>query len=176
MKGRLLPQTDFTNVGIAHPHMSIAGSIQIFCPNSGPTVYLSKHQQFPTAITATHFISSMQPCPPQKIESAIKDLIVTFNELNSSTIEELDSEPSPLEFMRYVSRNSPFVIRGAASSWKATRKWNSTYLTSALAGQAVNVAVTPHGFVGNLFSSWPIFLPHHLSVMDLISFKPIPRL
>ncbi|KAF5126140.1 JmjC domain-containing protein 7 [Metarhizium anisopliae] len=80
-----------------------------------------------------------------QIEPALRDLISTFNELNSSTIEELDSEPSPLEFMRFVSRNSPFVIRGAASSWKATRQWTSTYLRSALAGQTVNVAVTPHG-------------------------------
>lgn len=80
-------------------------------------------------------------------ESALKDLISTFNELNSSIIEELDYEPSPLEFMRYVSRNTPFVIRGGASSWKATKKWDSAYLRSALAGQTVNVAVTPNGFV-----------------------------
>ncbi|EFY97607.1 Transcription factor jumonji/aspartyl beta-hydroxylase [Metarhizium robertsii ARSEF 23] len=82
-----------------------------------------------------------------QIEPALRDVISTFNELNSSTIEELDSEPSPLEFMRFVSRNSPFVIRGAASSWKATRQWSSTYLRSALAGQTVNVAVTPHGWL-----------------------------
>ncbi|KHN95415.1 uncharacterized protein MAM_06692 [Metarhizium album ARSEF 1941] len=81
-----------------------------------------------------------------QIESALEDMISTFNDLNSSIIEELDSEPSPLEFMRFVSRNSPFVVRGAASSWKATREWNSKYLRSALAGQTVNVAVTPHGF------------------------------
>ncbi|OAA52073.1 Transcription factor jumonji/aspartyl beta-hydroxylase [Metarhizium rileyi] len=79
------------------------------------------------------------------IESALKDLISTYNELNSSTIDELDSEPSPLEFMRYVSRNTPFVIRGASSSWKATREWNAAYLRTALTGQTVNVAVTPHG-------------------------------
>lgn len=85
--------------------------------------------------------------PVSKIDSALKDLICTFNELNNPTIEELDSEPSPLEFMRYVSRNSPFVVRGGASSWKATREWDSNYLRSAMAGQTVKVAVTPHGFV-----------------------------
>ncbi|KAL7918182.1 cupin-like domain-containing protein [Trichoderma austrokoningii] len=58
---------------------------------------------------------------------------------------ELFSEPSPLEFMRYVARNTPFVIRGGASHWKATQKWNSAYLKSALDGQSVNVAVTPFG-------------------------------
>ncbi|PFH58118.1 hypothetical protein XA68_14122 [Ophiocordyceps unilateralis] len=79
------------------------------------------------------------------IQPALKELIATFNELNPSTVEELDSEPSPLEFMRFVSRNTPFVVRGGASSWKATSKWNSAYLKQALQGQAVNVAVTPRG-------------------------------
>lgn len=79
------------------------------------------------------------------IESALEHLITTYGELNSSLIEELDCEPSPLEFMRYVARNTPFVVRGGASSWKAFQKWDTSYLLSALAGQYVNVAVTPHG-------------------------------
>lgn len=80
-----------------------------------------------------------------QVEKALQELITTFNELNSSRIEELDSEPSPLEFMRYVARNTPFVIRGGASSWKAAQAWDASYLRSALVGQSVNVAVTPHG-------------------------------
>jgi jumonji domain-containing protein 7 len=80
-------------------------------------------------------------------DAVIENLISTFNELNSNVIDELHEEPSPLEFMRYVARNTPFVIRNGASSWKACREWNSAYLLSALKGQSVNVAVTPHGFV-----------------------------
>ncbi|KAM5377432.1 hypothetical protein ACJZ2D_004971 [Fusarium nematophilum] len=80
-------------------------------------------------------------------DKAVWNLISTFNELNSHVIDELDEEPSPLEFMRYVARNTPFVVRDGASSWKACREWNSAYLLSALKGQSVNVAVTPHGFV-----------------------------
>jgi jumonji domain-containing protein 7 len=83
----------------------------------------------------------------QAVKDALAELISTFNDLNSSSIEELDEEPGPLEFMRYVSRNIPFVIRGGASGWKATRLWNSSYLKSVLRGQHVNVAVTPHGCV-----------------------------
>lgn len=98
-------------------------------------------------------------------ESALRRLITTYYELNSSSIEELDCEPSPLEFMRYVSRNTPFVIRGGASSWKATQQWNAAYLKEALAGQSVNVAVTPHGSV-NL----PIC--HSLE----LAFSPAPQL
>jgi peptidyl-lysine (3S)-dioxygenase / protease len=76
----------------------------------------------------------------------LRELISTYNELNGSVIEELDEEPSPLEFMRYVARNKPFVTRGAASTWEATRKWNRSYLCRQLKDQTVNVAVTPHGY------------------------------
>lgn len=79
------------------------------------------------------------------IDSDIADLITSYNELNPSAVPELDSEPSPLEFMRYVARNTPFVVRGGASSWKAVQKWNTNYLLEAMQGQHVNVAVTPYG-------------------------------
>ncbi|GFP55149.1 bifunctional peptidase and (3S)-lysyl hydroxylase Jmjd7 [Trichoderma asperellum] len=79
-----------------------------------------------------------------------------FKEFEVLYMEELFSDPSPLEFMRYVARNTPFVIRGGASHWKATQKWNSTYLKSALDGQFVNVAVTPFGN-----ADAPTFSPEH---------------
>lgn len=75
----------------------------------------------------------------------IAELITTFNELNSSLIEELDEEPSPLEFMRFVARNTPFVIRGGASTWKATQTWTPSFLAQQLGDELVNVAVTPFG-------------------------------
>jgi jumonji domain-containing protein 7 len=76
---------------------------------------------------------------------SIAELLTTYNELNSSCIDELDDEPSPLEFMRYVSRNTPFVVRRGARDWTATRTWDAAYLRSTLAGHKVNVAVTPFG-------------------------------
>lgn len=78
---------------------------------------------------------------------AIEDLLGTYNELNGRVVEELSQEPSPLEFMRFVARNTPFIVRGGASSWKASREWNSAYLLSALKDQRVNVAITPFGYV-----------------------------
>ncbi|KAI1125372.1 phospholipase A2 [Nemania abortiva] len=78
-------------------------------------------------------------------EDSIAELLTAYNELNSSRIEELDEEPSPLEFMRYVARNTPFVVRRGACHWTATRTWDAAYLRSTLAGQTVNVAVTPFG-------------------------------
>ncbi|CCF32850.1 phospholipase A2 [Colletotrichum higginsianum] len=75
----------------------------------------------------------------------LAELITTYNELNGAFIEELAEEPSPLEFMRYVARNTPFVVRGAASSWQSNQTWDKEYLVRLFKGQAVNVAVTPFG-------------------------------
>ncbi|KAK8135379.1 phospholipase A2, partial [Apiospora sp. TS-2023a] len=75
----------------------------------------------------------------------IAELITTYHELNSSLVEELSEEPSPLEFMRYVARNTPFVVRGGARDWQATKTWNVEYLTRFLQDHSVNVAVTPLG-------------------------------
>ncbi|KAI0490662.1 cupin-like domain-containing protein [Xylaria cf. heliscus] len=80
-----------------------------------------------------------------KTEDPIVELLATYNELNSSHIEELDDEPSPLEFMRYVARNTPFVVRYGARDWAATQMWDAAYLLRELAGNKVNVAVTPFG-------------------------------
>ncbi|KAJ6787551.1 hypothetical protein PWT90_00634 [Aphanocladium album] len=87
----------------------------------------------------------MSETPSDAIEDALESLITTYGELNGCVIEELDCEPSPLEFMRFVARNTPFVVRGGATSWKAYQKWDKDYLVNTLAGQSVNVAITPHG-------------------------------
>ncbi|KAF2733843.1 Clavaminate synthase-like protein [Polyplosphaeria fusca] len=80
-----------------------------------------------------------------QIQDAVRDLITTYHSLNPSTIDTLSSEPSPLEFMRYVSLNRPFVIRSGARSWPAVQNWNASYLLSAMHDNSVNVAITPHG-------------------------------
>ena len=75
------------------------------------------------------------------------ELLQSYKELNNSSIDVFNEEPSPLEFMRYVARNRPFVIRGGASKWKAIRNWNAAYLKEALKDEQVNVAITPYGYV-----------------------------
>ena len=79
------------------------------------------------------------------MEAAIASAITTYHELNPSIIDERDEEPSPLEFMRYVARNRPFVVRKAAKEWPAVLKWNEEYLRHAMTGECVNVAITPCG-------------------------------
>ncbi|PQE33443.1 phospholipase A2 protein [Rutstroemia sp. NJR-2017a WRK4] len=75
----------------------------------------------------------------------IRELLMTYNELNSSTITVLDEPPSALEFMRFVALNRPFVVRDFASDWQATSTWSLSHLKSTLLSHPVNVAVTPRG-------------------------------
>jgi jumonji domain-containing protein 7 len=77
------------------------------------------------------------------------ELLSTYNELNSSSVDELTEVPSALEFMRYVARNRPFVVRGGASEWEATKTWKVSVLKQTLQGQSVNVAVTLKGYAGS---------------------------
>ena len=81
------------------------------------------------------------------VQDPLHNLITSYYDLNGNSIDELAEEPSPLEFMRYVSRNYPFVIRGGASSWTATTSWTPELLLQHLGSQPVNVAVTPKGYV-----------------------------
>jgi peptidyl-lysine (3S)-dioxygenase / protease len=81
------------------------------------------------------------------MSTALEKLILTYHELNSSVVDELTSEPSPLEFMRYVARNRPFVVRGGAADWPALHRWNMDYLLHVMGSSSVNVAITPAGFV-----------------------------
>lgn len=41
----------------------------------------------------------------------IAALIETYHEFNPGFVEELRTEPTPLEFMRRVAQNQPFVVR-----------------------------------------------------------------
>lgn len=76
----------------------------------------------------------------------ITDLLTAYEELNSNIIDEFHEEPSPLEFMRYVAQNRPFVVRKGAAEWKATKCWNAEYLKEKLKDLEVNVAITPFGY------------------------------
>lgn len=77
----------------------------------------------------------------------ITELLTTYNDLNSPSIDTLTAVPSPLEFLRFVARNRPFVVRGGAAEWKATRTWSVDVLKERMSGLSVNVASTPKGYV-----------------------------
>lgn len=82
------------------------------------------------------------------IEEVIKDMILSYHELNGNSVDELyEASITPLVFMRYVYRNRPFVLRGGCSKWLAVGKWTTAYLREVLGDTLVKVAVTPHGSV-----------------------------
>ncbi|KAM0700748.1 hypothetical protein Q7P35_012469 [Cladosporium inversicolor] len=78
-------------------------------------------------------------------QDPIVDLITTYHELNATVVDEFHEEPSALEFMRYVAKNRPFVVRGGAKSWEAFEKWDAAYLADVMKDADVQVAVTPYG-------------------------------
>ncbi|MCJ1431318.1 hypothetical protein MMC27_000669 [Xylographa pallens] len=80
-----------------------------------------------------------------EVRNALQDLVTTYHELNGEHVDELNEEPSALEFMRYVARNRPFVVRKGASKWPAVQHWDYHYLVDKMKDSKVNVAITPHG-------------------------------
>ncbi|QDS75885.1 hypothetical protein FKW77_002106 [Venturia effusa] len=94
------------------------------------------------------------------ISASIEELITTYQEVNSSQIDELDEEPSPLEFMRYVAKNRPFVIRKGAKDWHACQNWNAELLRAEIGDAMVQVAVTPFGNADSviLTDNGPLFV------------------
>jgi jumonji domain-containing protein 7 len=82
-----------------------------------------------------------------EIDRAICNSINTYHELNAAVVDELREVPSPLEFMRFVSKNRPFIVRRAAREWNAFSKWDGNYLRKTMGKEKVQVAVTPDGYV-----------------------------
>lgn len=75
----------------------------------------------------------------------IVELLTSYADLNASHVAELDEEPSPLQFMRFVALNTPFIVKQATANWRAKKLWSSSYFRTVLKSQVVNVAVTPFG-------------------------------
>jgi jumonji domain-containing protein 7 len=75
------------------------------------------------------------------------ELLDSYHDINSQTVTELHQEPTPLEFMRFVARNQPFVIRNNSNPdfRRITKTWSSMYLSNKMHKKQVRVAITPAG-------------------------------
>lgn len=78
-------------------------------------------------------------------EKALISLIKEYQALNPSTISEINSTPTSLEFSKYVSLNRPLIIRGEGKRILAFEKWSNDYLINALGDKKVRIAVSPDG-------------------------------
>ncbi|KAJ1992937.1 hypothetical protein H4R33_000813 [Dimargaris cristalligena] len=88
--------------------------------------------------------------PADQLHAALRDLVTEAQELNVGAVTELDQVPTPLEFMRYVAQNRPFVVRGGARHWPARTQWSNDHLRSIMGDQLVTVAITPNGYADAL--------------------------
>ena len=80
------------------------------------------------------------------IAEATAHMLTTYHELNGG-IHVLYQEPSPLDFMRYVTKNRPLLVRRGCSEWLAVRRWNVNYLGKIVKDTPIKVAITPYGLV-----------------------------
>ncbi|KAK4963491.1 hypothetical protein LTR10_001120 [Elasticomyces elasticus] len=98
--------------------------------------------------------------------SPLSNLINTYHELNASLVDELEEEPSTLEFLQFVAKNRPFVVRHAANSWTASEKWDADYLRQRMGNEEVKVAITPLGnadaVVQHSHDSLVFVVPHEI--------------
>ena len=76
---------------------------------------------------------------------SVAKMLQTYYEINADSVDEFTQEPTPLEFMKYVHRNRPFIVRGGCADWPAVRKWNLDYLLQKVGASTVEIAETPRG-------------------------------
>lgn len=85
--------------------------------------------------------------PLSALEASLQTLVKDYDSFNASSVAELSHTPTPLEFSRTQASNRPVVIRGQGfrEEVPALTKWTNDYLTEALGGKKVSVAVSPDG-------------------------------
>lgn len=74
-----------------------------------------------------------------------KELIESYHSVNSSSIDVLTIEPTPLQFLKYLGKNRPFVVRGGCRGWPALQEWNVAYFEKMMGDTKIEVAETPSG-------------------------------
>ena len=75
----------------------------------------------------------------------IANLLQNYYAMNGADVVVLEQAPSPLDFLRYVAKNRPFIVKGGCSNWDAVQQWSLPYLLHAMGNTKVVVAQTPHG-------------------------------
>lgn len=80
------------------------------------------------------------------MEKALLALVEEYQDLNPSTVAEIDYTPSALEFSRFVGQNRPLVIRGQGQREQtlALEHWTNAYLIEKVQ-EKVAIAVSPEG-------------------------------
>ena len=79
-------------------------------------------------------------------ETAFVDMLSAYHDINGVQVDEIYKVPSPLEYLRYVGRSRPFILRQVGlRDWPALQRWSVSYLKERMGDAVVNIAVTPNG-------------------------------
>ena len=74
-----------------------------------------------------------------------RELIDAYHSTNSTSIDVLLANPTAIQFLGYLAKNRPFVVRGSCRDWPAVQKWDVRYLTKMMGDTEIEVAETPCG-------------------------------
>ncbi|GAA5904713.1 hypothetical protein JCM6882_008354 [Rhodosporidiobolus microsporus] len=86
-------------------------------------------------------------------ERSLRKLVKDYQSLNSATVPELSSPPTPLAFSRFVAANRPVVVRGGGiGAVPALDKWSDQYLNDRLGDKEVQISVSPLGNADSIVS------------------------
>ncbi|XP_039255834.2 bifunctional peptidase and (3S)-lysyl hydroxylase Jmjd7-like [Styela clava] len=80
-----------------------------------------------------------------------KCLIESISEAHDLNVHDyvpiIKDPPTAAEFFsNYVSKNSPFILKGGICHWTALSKWSPAYFRETMSEKMVTVAVTPNGY------------------------------
>ena len=72
-------------------------------------------------------------------------------DLHPTCVDELHASPSALDFLRYVGKNQPFVVRNNPLDSRASQLWSPSYLCQQMGERPLSIACSPSGNADALF-------------------------
>lgn len=78
------------------------------------------------------------------IEQHLQRVIKDAQDLAPPSVEALRTDPTPLEFARYVAANRPVVVRrhGQRNQCGALSQWTNEYLIQTVGERLISIAVS----------------------------------
>lgn len=76
------------------------------------------------------------------IEAHLRRVAKDYQDLSSSTVEELHQTPSSIQFSQFVASNRPLVIRRRQQHQLALTTWSNEYLLRAMGDRIIDIAVS----------------------------------
>ncbi|GAA5822047.1 hypothetical protein JCM11251_004839 [Rhodosporidiobolus azoricus] len=93
--------------------------------------------------------------PHSAEELSLRQLVQDYQSLNPSSVPELITPPTSLEFSRFVAANRPVVVRGVGlGRVRALDVWSDDYLVERLEEKEVQISVSPFGNADSIVDNY----------------------